>query len=130
MGIIQVRRHNVFGGSSTSSASVLILMSTSRNFSSSTRIFASRNSLIFGSTGTIQPQNPRQESIVNNLFAFLVGSSRLVEIEWLRAEIDATVAYGKFARPVAGDSPVLVAGDKEKATRINTGMGRWLRIFL
>ena len=26
---------------------------------------------------------------------------------------DATVAYGKFARPVAGDSPVLVAGDKE-----------------
>jgi hypothetical protein len=25
---------------------------------------------------------------------------------------------------------VLVAGDKEKATRINTGMGRWLRIFL
>ena len=39
----------------------------------------------------------------------------MVEIEWLRAEIDATVAYGKFAGPVAGDSPVLVAGDKEKA---------------
>ena len=78
----------------------------------------------------IQPQNSKQESIVNNLFAFLVDSSRLVEIEWLRAVIDATVAYGKFARPVAGDSPALVAGDKEKATRTNTGMGRWLRIFL
>ena len=113
-----------------SSASVLILMSTSRKFSSYTRNFASRNSLIFGSTGTIRPQNPRQVSIANNLFAFLLDFSRLVEIEWLRTEIDATVAYGKFARPVAGDSPVLVAGDKEKAARINTGMGRWLRIFL
>ena len=69
--------------------------------------------------GTIQPQNPRQASIVNNMFAFLVDPTRLVDIEWLRAEIDATVAYVKSARPVTGAQPILVAGDKE---RIETAM--------
>jgi len=75
--------------------------------------------------GTIQPQNPRQASIVNNMFAFLVDPTRLVDIEWLRAEIDATVAYVKSARPVTGDQPILVAGDKERietATRSADGI--------
>ena len=64
--------------------------------------------------GTIQPGNPRQESIVNNMFAVVVDPSRLVDVEWLRAEIDATVAYVKSARPAAAETPVIVAGDKER----------------
>ena len=65
--------------------------------------------------GTIQPDNPRQESIVNNMFALLVDPERLVDIDWLRAEIDATVAYVKSARPADPDQPVIVAGDPERA---------------
>ncbi|MGB0630987.1 MAG: Ldh family oxidoreductase, partial [Alphaproteobacteria bacterium] len=68
--------------------------------------------------GTIQPDNPRQESIVNNMFTMLVDPSRLVDIDWLRAEIDATVAYVKSARPADPEQPVLVAGDPERARAI------------
>lgn len=68
--------------------------------------------------GTIQPDNPRQESIVNNMFAMLIDPQRLVDIDWLRAEIDATVAYVKSARPADPDRPVIVAGDPERARLI------------
>jgi len=68
--------------------------------------------------GTIQPDNPRQESIVNNMFALLVDPERLVDIDWLRAEIDATVAYVKSARPADPEQPVVVAGDPERARSI------------
>ena len=65
--------------------------------------------------GTIQPDNPRQLSIVNNMFAILIDPSRLVDMDWLRAEIDATVAYVKSARPSDPNFPVQVAGDPERA---------------
>ena len=68
--------------------------------------------------GTIQPGNPRQESIVNNMFAMLIDPERLVDIDWLRAEIDATVDYVKSARPADADRPVIVAGDPERARTI------------
>ena len=51
------------------------------------------------SGGTIQPDNPRQESIVNNMFTLLIDPERLVDIDWLNAEIDATVSYVKSAQP-------------------------------
>ena len=65
--------------------------------------------------GTIQPGNPRRHSIVNNMFAVLVDPARLVDHDWLRAEIDATVAYVKSARPADPGTPVIVAGDSERA---------------
>lgn len=68
--------------------------------------------------GTIHPGNPRQESIVNNMFAMLIDPQRLVDIDWLRAEIDATVEYVKSARPADPDCPVIVAGDPERARTI------------
>ncbi|PPR09076.1 MAG: putative oxidoreductase YbiC [Alphaproteobacteria bacterium MarineAlpha11_Bin1] len=64
--------------------------------------------------GTIQPGNPRQESIVNNMFTVLVDPERLVDVDWLRAEIDATVAYVKSARPTVTERQVMVAGDPER----------------
>ncbi|MEE2996000.1 MAG: malate/lactate/ureidoglycolate dehydrogenase [Pseudomonadota bacterium] len=66
--------------------------------------------------GTIQPNNPRQGSIVNNMFTVLVDPERLVDIDWLRAEIDATVAHVKSARPADPELPVIVAGDPERAS--------------
>lgn len=65
--------------------------------------------------GTIHPGNPRQHSIVNNMFAILIDPARLVDMDWLRAEIDETIAYVKSARPADPDVPVIVAGDSERA---------------
>lgn len=65
--------------------------------------------------GTIQPGNPRRHSIINNMFAILIDPARLVDMDWLRAEIDETVAYVKSARPADPDTPVIVAGDSERA---------------
>ena len=68
--------------------------------------------------GTIQPENPRRHSIVNNMFSILVDPARLVDIGWLRAEIDATVAYVKSSRAADASAPVQVAGDPERARTI------------
>ncbi len=65
--------------------------------------------------GTIQPENPRLHSIINNMFSVIVDPERLVDIDWLRAEIDATVAYVKSAREGEAGKPVIVAGDPERA---------------
>lgn len=64
--------------------------------------------------GTIQPDNPRQHSIVNNMFTILIDPARLVDMEWLQTEIDRTVAYVKSSRPVDGADEVKVAGDMER----------------
>lgn len=65
--------------------------------------------------GTIQPGNPRHNSIVNNMFSILIDPARLVDMDWLRAEIDDTIAYVKSARPADPETPVIVAGDSERA---------------
>lgn len=65
--------------------------------------------------GTIQPGNERQASIINNMFAIIVDPSRLVETNWLHAEIDATLDYVKSSRPIDPAQPVLVAGEPERA---------------
>ena len=65
--------------------------------------------------GTIQPNNPQQKSIINNMFTIVIDPARLVDMTWLRSEIDATVDYVKSARPADPDKPVIVAGDAERA---------------
>lgn len=65
--------------------------------------------------GTIQPDNPQQMSIINNMFTIVIDPARLVDMTWLRSEIDATIAYVKSARPADPDTPVIVAGDAERA---------------
>ena len=66
--------------------------------------------------GTIQPDNPRQGSIVNCMIAFVIDPKRMVDTGWMRAEIDSLVGYVK-ASPEAGADPVLVPGDPERASR-------------
>ena len=65
--------------------------------------------------GTIQPENPRRESIVNNMFTMVIDPARLVDTSWLNSEIDAMIAYVKSAQPADPKNPVLVAGDPERS---------------
>ena len=67
--------------------------------------------------GTLQPENPRRGGIVNNMLAFLVDPARLVDQDWLRAEIDATFAYVKSSPPADPAHPVIVAGDSERTRK-------------
>lgn len=65
--------------------------------------------------GTIQPGHARQDSVINNMFNVIVDPARLVDMDWLQAEIDATLDYVKSARPADPQQPILVAGDPERA---------------
>jgi uncharacterized oxidoreductase len=64
--------------------------------------------------GTIQPENPRLGSIVNNMLTFVVDPRRLVDHAWMEAEIDALVRYVKESPPVSAEGAVMVAGDPER----------------
>jgi uncharacterized oxidoreductase len=64
--------------------------------------------------GTIQPENPRLGSIVNNMLTFVVDPRCLVDHAWMQAEIDAVVSYVKESPPAAAGGAVMVAGDPER----------------
>ncbi len=68
--------------------------------------------------GTVQPGNPRRHGIVNHMLSIIVDPARLVDLDWMRAEIDAMIAYVKEAPRADPEIPVLVAGDPERARRI------------
>ena len=68
--------------------------------------------------GTIQPGNPRSSGIVNHMLTILVDPARLVDLDWMRAEIDAVIAYIKDSPAANPLRPVLTAGDPERAARI------------
>ena len=69
---------------------------------------------VLGGGGTIQPENDRLGSVVNNMMVFLVDPNRLVNTEWMHHEIDALVAYVKDSPPMDPKNPVMVAGDPER----------------
>jgi uncharacterized oxidoreductase len=64
--------------------------------------------------GTIQPENSRLGSIVNNMLTFVVDPRCLVDHAWMQAEIDAVVRYVKESPPAAAGGSVMVAGDPER----------------
>jgi uncharacterized oxidoreductase len=68
--------------------------------------------------GTIQDEAARQDGIINNMLSFIVDPGRLVDADWLGAEIDALIAYVKASPPADPATPVMVAGDPERAARI------------
>lgn len=63
--------------------------------------------------GTIQPHNPQLGGIVNHMATILVDPQRLVDHQWMAAEVAALVEYVKSAPPENPQSPVLVAGEPE-----------------
>lgn len=66
---------------------------------------------ILSGGGTIQPDQPRQGGIINNMFTIVFDPARLVEQDWLHSELDALLAY------VKSDPTVLVAGEPERLAR-------------
>jgi len=68
--------------------------------------------------GTIQDRNMREDGIINNMLSFVIDPGRLVDADWMGAEIDALIAYVKESPPAVQGVPVMVAGDPERAARI------------
>jgi uncharacterized oxidoreductase len=69
-----------------------------------------------GGGGTIQPGNERHHSIINSMLTIIIDPQRLVDLQWMRAEIDALIAYVKSSRAADPDTPVMVAGEPERKT--------------
>ena len=65
--------------------------------------------------GTIQPENPRLNGVINNMTSFLVDPERLAGAGWLAREVDGFVRYLKESPPANPSAPVLVPGDPERA---------------
>lgn len=67
--------------------------------------------------GTIQPGNPRDRSIVNNMLSIAFDPARLGDFGWMRREIDAMIAYVKASPPRETFDEVMVAGEPERRSR-------------
>jgi hydroxycarboxylate dehydrogenase B len=66
--------------------------------------------------GGTQAETPFQDTIINNMLAFIVEPSSLVAGEDLRREIAAVVDHVKASPPADPGQPVLVAGEPERMT--------------
>jgi uncharacterized oxidoreductase len=67
--------------------------------------------------GTMQPETPRLGGILNNMLTVIIDPGRLVDGEWLAAELDAVIEFVKASRPAKSRGSVLVAGDPERLMR-------------
>ncbi len=69
--------------------------------------------------GTIQPDNPRYGSIVNNMLTIIIDPQRLVDREWLNREVDALADYA-LQSPQSGDADndIMLAGAPERRALI------------
>ena len=64
---------------------------------------------------TIQPAHPRNDSIVNNMTAFVIDPAALCDLTFMRSEMQAMIDYVKSshaADPV--NNPVLMPGEPER----------------
>lgn len=82
--------------------------------------------------GTIQPENPRDGRIVNNLFGLVFDPAALGSRDWMARELAAMVGYATASPPADPAAPVLIAGDPERriaAQRLAQGIpmppGTW-----
>ncbi|MEE4253580.1 MAG: malate/lactate/ureidoglycolate dehydrogenase [Desulfuromusa sp.] len=65
--------------------------------------------------GTIQPGNKANGSITNSMITFIVDPAKLVDVEWMKQEIDALTDYVLSSPPVKGaEAPVMIAGTPER----------------
>lgn len=68
--------------------------------------------------GTIQPEHPRDGSIVNNMTAFVIDPSVLSDLSFLKHEMDAMIDYVKSSpAPDPVNHPVLSPGEPERMRR-------------
>ena len=67
--------------------------------------------------GTILPEHPRQNSIINNMLTLVINPAKLVDIPWMEHELEAIVAYAKASPPASPEKPVMIAGDPERNSK-------------
>ncbi|MDA3903306.1 MAG: malate/lactate/ureidoglycolate dehydrogenase [Desulfuromusa sp.] len=76
--------------------------------------------------GTSQPMNPRDGSIINNMLTILIDPQRLVDLDWLHAEVDAIANYALESPQAAdADNDIMLAGEPERlamAIRLQDGI--------
>jgi hydroxycarboxylate dehydrogenase B len=66
---------------------------------------------------TIAPHHPRTHGVINNMLEIVIDPARLSDMQQLKSEIDAVVAYFKASPPADPAAPVLVPGDPERLSR-------------
>ena len=65
--------------------------------------------------GTIQPDNKVHGSIINNMITFIVDPARLVDVNWMKQEIDSLTNYVLDSPMIDGaEDPVMIAGTPER----------------
>lgn len=57
------------------------------------------------------------DTILNGMLAIIFDPRRMVDDDFYKSEVDATIAHVKASPPQNPDEPVLVPGDPERATR-------------
>ena len=68
--------------------------------------------------GTIQPGNKVHGSIINNMLTIIVDPARLVDVDWMKREIDALTDYILDSQPDDETrGPVMIVGTPERQAR-------------
>jgi uncharacterized oxidoreductase len=63
----------------------------------------------------IRPETmPEEDFIYNNMLSVIIDPEKLVENDFMREEIDATLKWVKSSRPIDPDKPVLAPGEPEQ----------------
>jgi uncharacterized oxidoreductase len=68
-------------------------------------------------SGTMSPERQGAGTATNGMLTIVIDPSRLIDREWLRAEITAMTQYITASPPSRPDEPVLIPGDPERLTR-------------
>lgn len=67
--------------------------------------------------GTLTAENQGQDTITNNMLAFILDPGRLVDPSWLRREVEAITGCVTASPPRDPAAPVLIPGDPERQMR-------------
>ncbi len=80
------------------------------------------NELLAGAlTGghAIRPETaPNNDTILNNMLSIIIDPTKLVENDFMREEIDATLKWVKSSKPIDPEAPVLVPGEPEQIMKV------------
>jgi len=67
---------------------------------------------------TMRPETMRKDDAIhNNMLSIIIDPEKLIDNDFYKTEIDATLEYVKSARPMDPAKPVLVPGDPERLMR-------------
>lgn len=68
--------------------------------------------------GTMQPNNPRNHTIINNMTTFVVDPNKLTARDWFGEEYDAMVDFIRSSpAPDPIENPILISGEPEIKTK-------------